>query len=161
MLKHHISCQPAFQHIVCHQSKTNTYQRPPPVLDWSYLVHLPLTGKCSKKSQFVAQIFHFSIEDKTYKSKHICLCGVVCLCRRVGVPPGSPLGSLAAVSHARPRHCAASGRISGQENATVFPASTLPSTRATLFAEGEKKPKQNKTEQNTRTENDSAAVPRQ
>lgn len=87
MLKHHISCQPAFQHIVCHQSKTNPYQRPPPVLDWSYLVHLPLTGKRSKKSQFVAQIFHFSIEDKTCKSKHIYLCGVVCLCgHESGVP---------------------------------------------------------------------------
>lgn len=78
MLKHHISCQPAFQHIICHQSKTNPCQRPLPVLHWSCLVHLPLTGKCSKKSQFVAQIFHFSIEDKTYKSKHMYLCGVVC-----------------------------------------------------------------------------------
>lgn len=93
MLKHHIRCQPAFQHIVCHQSKTNPYQRPPPVLDWSYLVHLPLTGKCSKKSQFVAQIFHFSIEDKTYKSKHICLCGVVCQCgHESGVSPWFPAG---------------------------------------------------------------------
>lgn len=69
-----------------------------------------------------------------------------CVDMSLGCPPGSPLGSLAAVSHARPRHCTASGRIRGQENAAVFPASTLPSTRATLFAEGKKN--QNKTKRN-------------
>lgn len=101
-------------------------------------------------------IIHFSLEDKTWIKVNRCVCGAVCLSGQESGVPAGITGHILMCSTASLHR-----KRLYQKMLLCFLASALPLMQGSCCCEGKKNKKKTcEMKQNTRTQNDSAAVPK-